>query len=57
MYICRNRNVIERAASSGRRIRGPYCRLCESSDYVVMLAVLLAVEMKNGEESHSYGRN
>ncbi|WZZ28821.1 hypothetical protein YC2023_012222 [Brassica napus] len=29
----------ERAASSGRRIRGPYCRLCESSDYVVMVNV------------------
>ncbi|KAF3531011.1 hypothetical protein DY000_02042537 [Brassica cretica] len=43
MYICRNcgnvANVIERAANSGRRIRGPYCRLCESSDYVVMVNV------------------
>ncbi|XP_009145936.1 DNA-directed RNA polymerases IV and V subunit 2 [Brassica rapa] len=43
MHICRNcksaANVIERVASSGRRIRGPYCRLCESPDYVVMVNV------------------
>ncbi|KAL0816584.1 hypothetical protein Bca101_073028 [Brassica carinata] len=43
MHICRNcksaANVIERVASSERRIRGPYCRLCESPDYVVMVNV------------------
>ncbi|CAN6892389.1 unnamed protein product [Brassica oleracea] len=43
MHICKNcnsvANVIERGASSERRIRGPYCRLCESPDYVVMVNV------------------
>lgn len=43
MHICRKcqtvANVIERTVSSGRKIRGPYCRQCESSDHVVRVYV------------------
>ncbi|KFK44270.1 nuclear rna polymerase d2a [Arabis alpina] len=43
MHICRKcqtvANVIERTVSSGKKIRGPYCRLCESSDHVVRVLV------------------
>ncbi|VYS58400.1 unnamed protein product [Arabidopsis thaliana] len=43
MHICRKcktyANVIERTPSSGRKIRGPYCRVCVSSDHVVRVYV------------------
>ncbi|CAL9222081.1 unnamed protein product [Arabidopsis halleri] len=43
MHICRKcktyANVIERTPSSGRKIRGPYCRVCISSDHVVRVYV------------------
>ncbi|BAB02021.1 DNA-dependent RNA polymerase II [Arabidopsis thaliana] len=43
MHICRKcktyANVIERTPSSGRKIRGPYCRVCASSDHVVRVYV------------------
>ncbi|EOA32997.1 hypothetical protein CARUB_v10016327mg [Capsella rubella] len=43
MHICRKcktyANVIERTPSSGRKIRGPYCRVCESPDHVVRVYV------------------
>ncbi|VVA99127.1 unnamed protein product [Arabis nemorensis] len=43
MHIYRNcqtfANVIESTVSNGRKIRGPYCRLCDSSDHVVWVYV------------------
>ncbi|KAJ7958492.1 DNA-directed RNA polymerase subunit beta [Quillaja saponaria] len=43
MHICQKckniSNVILRSASSGRKIRGPYCRICESADDIVKVNV------------------
>ncbi|KAL1337621.1 hypothetical protein HN51_032332 [Arachis hypogaea] len=37
---CKNvANVILRPVSGGRKIRGPYCRICESADDIVMVNV------------------
>ncbi|CAI9773503.1 unnamed protein product [Fraxinus pennsylvanica] len=39
MHICRKcknmANVIQRSVLGGRKIRGPYCRFCESAEHVV----------------------
>lgn len=43
MHICQKcknvANVIQRSVSGGRKIRGPYCRVCESLDDIVKVNV------------------
>ncbi|EEF46877.1 DNA-directed RNA polymerase subunit, putative [Ricinus communis] len=43
MHICQKcknvANVIQRAVPGGRKIRGPYCRVCESVDEIVKVNV------------------
>lgn len=43
MFVCqkctRVANVIQRGVSGGKKIRGPYCRFCESADSVVKVNV------------------
>jgi len=43
MHICQKcknvANVIQRAVPGGRKIRGPYCRVCESADDLVKVSV------------------
>ncbi|KAK4792030.1 hypothetical protein SAY86_022465 [Trapa natans] len=43
MHICqkckRSANVIQRAVAGGKKIRGPYCRFCESADDIVRVDV------------------
>lgn len=54
MHICRGcknlANVILRTVAQGRKVRGPYCRFCESSEDIVRVSVpygakLLAQEL------------
>ncbi|KAK8343799.1 hypothetical protein V6Z11_A07G038200 [Gossypium hirsutum] len=43
MHVCQNcknvANVIERTVAAGRKIRGPYCRVCQSGDEIVKVSV------------------
>ncbi|KAK9947904.1 hypothetical protein M0R45_003500 [Rubus argutus] len=43
MNVCQNcqnaANVIERKVTGGRKIRGPYCRVCDSADDIVRVNV------------------
>ncbi|KAB5513835.1 hypothetical protein DKX38_027741 [Salix brachista] len=43
MHICQKcknvANVIQRAVPGGRKIRGPYCRVCESADDLIKVSV------------------
>lgn len=43
MHICRRckniSNVIQRSVAGGRKVRGPYCRYCESSEEIVKVNV------------------
>ncbi|KAJ4707779.1 DNA-directed RNA polymerase subunit beta [Melia azedarach] len=43
MHICRKcknvANVIQRVVGGGRKIRGPYCRICETADEIVKVNV------------------
>ncbi|KAK8559872.1 hypothetical protein V6N13_016605 [Hibiscus sabdariffa] len=43
MHVCQNckstANVIERTVAGGRKIRGPYCRVCQSGDDIVRVSV------------------
>ncbi|XVF48281.1 hypothetical protein PTKIN_Ptkin03bG0177400 [Pterospermum kingtungense] len=43
MHVCQNcknvANVIERPVPGGRKIRGPYCRICQSVDGIVKVNV------------------
>lgn len=54
MHICQSckniANVIQRPVAAGRKVRGPYCRFCESSEDIVRVSVpygakLLAQEL------------
>lgn len=60
MYICRKcqnlANVIEGRDSNDKKIRGPYCRLCQSTDDVVWVCVLYGVKLV-GQELFSMGIN
>lgn len=43
---CRNiANVIQRAIPGGKKIRGPYCRLCETVDEIVKVNVLYGAKL------------
>ncbi|XP_065848582.1 DNA-directed RNA polymerases IV and V subunit 2-like [Euphorbia lathyris] len=43
MHVCQKcqnvANVIQRALPGGRKVRGPYCRFCESADEIVKIQV------------------
>ena len=43
MHICSKckniANVIQRAVPGGKKIRGPYCRFCESAEEIVRVNV------------------
>lgn len=54
---CKNvANVILRPVSGGRKIRGPYCRFCESADDIVVASVPYGAKLLS-QELFSMGIN
>ncbi|GMI89262.1 OVEREXPRESSOR OF CATIONIC PEROXIDASE 1, DEFECTIVE IN MERISTEM SILENCING 2 [Hibiscus trionum] len=53
MHVCQNcknvANVIERTAAAGRKIRGPYCRVCQSADDIVKVSVPYGAKLLSQE--------
>ncbi|KAE8718911.1 DNA-directed RNA polymerase D subunit 2b [Hibiscus syriacus] len=53
MHVCQScknvANVIERTAAAGRKIRGPYCRVCQSADDIVRVSVPYGAKLLSQE--------
>ncbi|KAE8701584.1 DNA-directed RNA polymerase D subunit 2b [Hibiscus syriacus] len=53
MHVCQScknvANVIERTAAAGRKIRGPYCRVCQSADDVIRVSVPYGAKLLSQE--------
>ncbi|KAL8115864.1 hypothetical protein AgCh_022384 [Apium graveolens] len=53
MHICRKckhpANVIQRTVMGGRKIRGPYCRYCQSSEDIVKVSVPYGAKLLSQE--------